>query len=276
LGATVTDAAGHSISASVTWVSQNSSILLASDQGIGLGTYLGRINGVSTGVPSTTPSATVEVWVRAAGALTIVPVTVYRAVATALITPATYTLHPGEHVQLAATLQDASGNTVPTAATSIDWSALDPGTATIDQFGLVTAVAVNATPARIRVQSTDGSTTLANITVANVPAGGVPTGIVLLPTGTVHLGVGASQVFTAYLVDAQGNRTAPAAGFAIGMLTDVSGVAQAFNSSFSTTQLWQTATVQGLGVGTTPLRAFYYNTVDGTSTFSAFTTITVP
>ena len=276
LGATVTDATGHNIGASVSWVSQNSSIVLASDQGVGLGTNLGRINGVSTGVPSTTPSATVEVWVRAAGALAIVPVTVYRAVATALITPATYTLHPGEHVQLAATLQDGSGNTVPNAATSIDWSALDPGTATVNALGLVTAVAVNATPARIRVQSTDGSTTLANISVVSVPVGGVPTGIVLLPSGTVHLGVGASQVFTAYLVDALGNRTAPAAGFAIGMLTDVSGVAQAFNSSFSTAQLWQTATVQGLGLGTTALRASYYNTVDGSSTFSVFTTITVP
>ena len=214
LRGTATDAAGHPIGATFTWLTQNTALLSATDQGFALGANLGRITGLSTGVPSTTPSATVDVWVRAAGAQIVVPVTVYRTVATALITPATYTLHPGEHVQLAATLQDDSGNTVPNAATSIDWTALDPGTATVSALGLVTAIAVNATPARIRVQSTDGSTTLANITVQ--PLNPNPIATLQLQPSSASMAIGTvATPFTAQALDAAGVATSAPVSWAI-------------------------------------------------------------
>jgi uncharacterized protein YjdB len=111
-------------------------------------------------------------------------------------------------------LQDASGNTVPNAATSIDWQALDPGTATVSALGLVTAVAVNATPARIRVQSTDGSTTLANITVQPLNANPIAT-LLLQPT-SASMAIGAvATPFTAQALDAGGAATSAPVSWAI-------------------------------------------------------------
>jgi hypothetical protein len=167
----------------------------------------------------------------------------------------------------------------PTADQTATWSIVGTsGIATISAGGLAACATVGTvTVHAVGPLNGSGVNLTADASLQCVAASGnAAAAIVLLPTGTVHLGVGASQVFTAYLVDAQGNRTAPASGWAIGMLTDVSGVAQAFNSFFSTTQLWLTATVQGLAVGTTPLRASYFNTTTGETTFSATTTITVP
>ncbi len=97
--------------------------------------------------------------------------------------------------------------------------------------------------------------------IVGFPAGGVPAGIVISPTSATKA-VGGTQQFVAYLIDAQGNRTLPAAGWSIGIATDNSNVAQVQTSSFDNVQLAQVATVQARGAGQTPVRAFYMNRLE--------------
>jgi len=133
----------------------------------------------------------------------------------------------------------------------------------------------------ITVQGTTSQ--IANVTttfavIAQLPAGGTPTGIVIVPTD-VHAAVGAMTQFTAYLVDAQGNRTLPAAGWNIGFAVTNSnyGTLQTL-PAYDTTQRWRIGTVQAgpLTGNSTTVTAYYFNTTTGTSTFSANATLSVP
>ena len=112
--------------------------------------------------------------------------------------------------------------------------------------------------------------------VTTLPVGGTPAGIVIVPGPTNTLRVGSTQQFVAYLVDAVGNRTDPAPGWGISILSDLSAVAQDQASpAYDATQRWQTHPVKGVGVGTTPVRAAYYRLSDGNSTFVAITSFIV-
>ncbi|MEP6780897.1 MAG: hypothetical protein ABJC26_13465 [Gemmatimonadaceae bacterium] len=116
------------------------------------------------------------------------------------------------------------------------------------------------------------------VIVTSLPAGGVPTGIRMFPGPTVSVSPrqAGPTVFTAYLVDAQGNRTAPEPGWGIGILTDDSNVgSDAAPIAFDAVQRWQTHGVTPNRPGSSLVRAFYYRISNGQSTFLASTTLTV-
>lgn len=119
--------------------------------------------------------------------------------------------------------------------------------------------------------------------VTSLPAGGAPVGIVLLVNGTpvlssdvVNVGIGSTKALTAYLVDAAGNRVAPAAGFSITIVTTASSIANANQAAFDPIQLWRTATLSGAANGSTTLRAMYVNSATGALVFGVTPTVTVP
>ncbi|HEY4320424.1 MAG TPA: hypothetical protein VGM77_04520 [Gemmatimonadales bacterium] len=151
---------------------------------------------------------------------------------------------------------------------------------------LTVAVDARVTPATYSVAlkgtsagHPDVNTTFAVI-VPTPQTSTTPVSLVLVPTGDdntpYHMALNATQQFTAYLLDAQGNRTLPEAGWRIGSATDLSSVAQVLSTSYDSTTKQLNITVQALGNGTTPLRAFYEPIAGGQSTFSAATVISVP
>lgn len=156
-----------------------------------------------------------------------------------------------------------------------------PATATSGNQDTLTIVAASTALVGTHLVTLKGVTTsgLPDVTTSfavmvTLPVGGVPAGIVIAPT-TATKAVGGTQQFLAYLVDAQGIRTAPAAGWSIGIQTDNSNVAQMQSSSFDSVQLAQVATVQARGQGQTPVRAYYQDNSNGRSTFLAIATFTV-
>ena len=159
--------------------------------------------------------------------------------------------------------------------------ATNPQLATTANHDTLTVSVANGVSLGTHTVTVKGQTVsgLADVTtsfavIVGLPAGGVPTGIVISPTSATKA-VGGTQQFIAYLIDAQGNRTLPAAGWSIGILTDASNVAQVQTSSFDDVQRAQVATVQARGAGSTPVRAFYQQTSNGQSTFAAIATFTV-
>lgn len=185
------------------------------------------------------------------------------------VTPASSALNVGLTSQFTATPVDGAGRsvTLPLAAT---WRSSAAAVATVSATGLVTAVGPGTATIFAAISGVEGGTQI----TTQFAVAGPPAGIVITPT-SASKSVNATQQFVAYLVDAQGNRTLPAAGFSIGILTDASGVAQVQSSSFDVTQRTQTATVVATGQGTTNVRAFYQNNSNGQSTFFAIATITV-
>jgi len=98
------------------------------------------------------------------------------AVTTVEVTPLSATLDPAQTVQITAAPKDAAGAAVNRKVT---WTSLDPGVATVDKAGLVTAVAVGT----VTIEATSGSATgTVSITVnplmltlASISAGDVGT-----------------------------------------------------------------------------------------------------
>lgn len=101
-----------------------------------------------------------------------------------------------------------------------------------------------------------------------------PAGIVITTPASQLSGataIGSTRQYTAYLVDAQGNRTLPAAGFNIGFAVTNSnfGTLQTL-PAYDANQRWRIGTVQaGPLAGATTVTAFYFNTTTGASTFTA-------
>ncbi len=85
----------------------------------------------------------------------------------------------------------------------------------------------------------------------------------------------APTVFTAYLVDAVGNRTAPEPGWAIILIDDSNVGTDQSSPPFDLVQRWQMHGVTSNRPGNTVVRAFYYRITNGRSTFLATTTLTV-
>jgi hypothetical protein len=113
--------------------------------------------------------------------------------------------------------------------------------------------------------------------VTSLSPGGTPTGIRM---SADLVSVSARQttpiMFTAYLVDAAGNRTVPEPGWGIGILTDNSNVgSDSVPGSFDPVQRWLTHGVSPNRPGSTLVRAFYYRLANGQSTFVATATLTV-
>jgi uncharacterized protein YjdB len=118
------------------------------------------------------------------------------------ITPSTYTLTSlGETVDLLGQLLDASGN--PMAAGAIAWSTADPGIASVDQTGHVTALG-NGT-ARVIASSEELADT-ARITVAVEEEHVVQSAGVVITPGRDTVAVGGTISLMAEVRDAQGNR----------------------------------------------------------------------
>ena len=120
---------------------------------------------------------------------------------------------------------------------------------------------------------TDVITTFA--VVVTLPAGGTPTGLVVVPI-PVTTTLGATQQFTAYLVDAQGNRTLPAAGWEISILSESTAIAQdQATPAYDIIQRWQTRPIKGVGIGSTQVHVAYDRISDGFTTFLILVTFTV-
>lgn len=257
LAATVKDATGKDVNAPITWLSRDVSIANTTIAG-----GFDIVQAISTGPTTTTPSATVQILARAAGAQGVANVTVYRKVASIILTPPSITLRTGQTARLTPTLLDGSGNVIPTIATKLTWTALDATTATVDTSGLVTAVAPNALPARIRVSDPGGASTTADITVlppVSTVSLAIQNGSTTRPVVTPEaVAVGGSAQLVATLKDANGATITDALTFT----TSSAAIAKVTTSSNTT------ATISGIAPGTATIR------VARTSDPGAFATAT--
>jgi uncharacterized protein YjdB len=114
------------------------------------------------------------------------------------VSPPTAEVQVGGTVQLTATPRDAAGN--PLTGRTVTWESSNPGVATVDANGRVTAVAPGT--ATIRATS-EGRTGTSTITVTAPPPAPVASVGVSPPTG--ELDVGGTLQLTATPRDAAGN-----------------------------------------------------------------------
>lgn len=169
LTARVEDANGVALMYAVSWSS--------SDADVASVTSTGLVTGVAPGV--------VRITATSGGKSFDATVTVLAPISSVEVTPATTALYPTQKIQLSATLTDATGEEVSRAVT---WKSDQPGVATVDANGLVTAIA--AGKAAITATSED-ITGAASITVLG-PVASVtvtPAAVTLQPTETIQLGV---------------------------------------------------------------------------------------
>jgi uncharacterized protein YjdB len=122
-------------------------------------------------------------------ATTVVPV------ATVTLSPASASLTVGTTQQFAATLRDASGNTL--TGRTVTWASSAPVVATVTGSGLVTAAAAGTSTV---TAASEGQSATAAITVTAVPVASVT-----VTPSAVSQTVGVSQQLTATLKDASGN-----------------------------------------------------------------------
>ena len=163
LAAVVLDANGHAVEgADVTWSSSDPSVVTVDEDGL--------VTAVANG------SADVRaVSGDVSGRASLV---VSQTAAVVELSPATATLAPGETVLLAAVATDANGRTVPDA--TFGWTSSDPIVASVDDMGLVQALAEGM--ATIAAASGDAEGT-AEITVRvdDTPGPGTWRGLVVAP-----------------------------------------------------------------------------------------------
>jgi uncharacterized protein YjdB len=171
LTALVLDTAGHPISRpSVAWASTNRSIASVDSSG--------HVTAVNAG--------TVTVTATSGGRTGLATIGVrYAAVATLSITPASPTLEVGDVLQFTATSTDARGNPVPS---TVDWRTSNPGVATVDTTGVVTALATGSSTLTAGTGGKESTLTF-TVTTGNgvrvltiAPQGGAPGDA--LPYGT--------------------------------------------------------------------------------------------
>src|SRR5438034_4478900 len=150
LTATPTDGSGSPLSGrAVTWASSNGFVATVSGSGLVTAVAVGSaiITATSEG-QSGTSSITV----------TNVPV------ASVAVTPASATIQVGQTQQLAATLKDASGNTL--SGRAVSWSSSSPSVATVSGSGLVTGLAAGSA---VITATSEGKSGTATLTVAAPP-----------------------------------------------------------------------------------------------------------
>src|SRR3989441_968895 len=154
LAATLTDAGGNTLSGrAVSWTSSTPSPASVSGSGLVTGLAAGSavITATSEGQSGT-----------AAIAVTSVPV------ATVAVTPASATIQVGQAQQLAATLKDASGNTL--SGRAVSWSSSNPSVASVSGSGVVTGLAAGSA---LITATSEGQSGTSSITVTNVPVASV-------------------------------------------------------------------------------------------------------
>src|SRR3989441_652755 len=181
LAATLKDASGNTLSGrAVSWSSATPSVASVSSNGLVTGLAAGSavITATSEGQSGT-----------AAIAVTSVPV------ATVAVTPASATIQVGQTQQLAATLKDASGNTL--SGRAVSWSSATPSVASVSGSGLVTGLAAGSA---VITATSEGQSGTAAIAVTSVP---VATVAVTPASATIQ--VGQAQQLAATLKDASGN-----------------------------------------------------------------------
>ena len=136
LTAVAMDAQGNPVhNVSFTWRSSDSSVAAVRSTGV--------VVAVSNG------SATVAAAVGGVSGDAVI--TVSQRVASVALTPDTASLAPNDTIRLLATPRDANGHVV--SGSTMTWSAMDTGVATVDTGGLVTAVASRLGPTTIAASS---------------------------------------------------------------------------------------------------------------------------
>jgi alpha-tubulin suppressor-like RCC1 family protein len=136
------------------------------------------------------------------GVMGTATITVLAGVDDVEVAPAVLSLVEGEESTFSATLLDAQD--IPLTNRQVTWSTLDPGVATINQVGVLTAVAPGTTTVRATSEGVSGDATL---TVTPKPVDDVtvtPDVVVLFPSDTQQL---TSQVFDAAGDPLQGRTT---------------------------------------------------------------------
>lgn len=222
LSAKVVNAQGQVVSgATVFWNTSNANVATVSSNG--------TVTGIDTGSVQIAASAN---GVSGIAAISVMP----RPVASVTVSPPTVTLKVGGTQRLAALLFDADGN--PLTGRVVTWSSSDPTVATVDNTGLVTAVAVG--PATVTATS-EGKSGSAAVSVGAQ----VASKITVAPT-TVSITVGQTSQLTATVLDASG---ATIAGAPVAWTIDKPSVASLSSSGLGTD------TVTGISVGTATITA---------------------
>jgi len=165
----------------VTWSSSSDAIAVVSS--------LGRVTAVSAGT-ATISAASEGVVGTASVTVSNVPV------ATVQVTPSNPSLQVGATLDMTATMRDANGNIL--SGRPVTWATGNSSIATVDNAGVVTAVATGSTNVNATSEGQTGSTT---ITVATVPVASVtvtPSSPQMFPADVLQ--------FTATARDASGNQ----------------------------------------------------------------------
>jgi hypothetical protein len=276
---TITGSGSHGSISAVPATLTNQSVTLQVTVGtdVPVGAYTLRINGAQADPDAPGQQIVVSVTVIA-GSFTLTPQVTPLNLSIGTPQAETITINRGAFsnpVSIAATTDDphltVTPNPSPPASGNLVTLTVDAGSA------------ARAGAHTVTLTGTSGLVTAtATFTVnVNLPSGGTPTGIVIVPLPTPNAPTttkGSIVQYTAYLVDAAGNRTLPAAGWNIGFATGTSAVAtvQLPLPDYDTTQRLRTANIgAGQTAGTSTVTAFYFNTTTGTSTFVAGSTLTV-
>ena len=165
LAAAVTDATGNSLSGTFTWSS--------SDETVATVDANGEVTAVGIG--------SAQVTAETSGIQGSATVAVEQVPASVTVDPDQTTIVAGNEVQLTATVFDAANNEAPGA--TVTWSSSDDAVASVDQTGLVSAVAEGS--ATIMASSGDASGDAA-VTVEAAPVNYEPTSDETL-SGTVNV-----------------------------------------------------------------------------------------
>ena len=138
-----------------------------------------------------------------------------RIVASVTVTPATQTIALNATQQFAATARDIDGNSI--SGKSFDWESSAPGTATVNNAGVATAVAAGVTTISATVDGIAGSATL---TVSGAPAGVQTLAAV---GGRLQKGPASTDLPVAYVVEARDGAAALAGVQVLWTVTDGGG-----------------------------------------------------
>jgi uncharacterized protein YjdB len=160
--ATLRDAGGNTVSKPVTWASTNTAVVTVSSAGLATGVATGSafITATSEGVIG---SATVTVGQAAVNTITVAP--------------STASIGVGATQQFAATLKDASNNTL--TGRTVVWSSSNNAVAQVSATGLATGLAAGSATITASSEGKDGTATLTVVaaaadTVFNIVMDGYP------------------------------------------------------------------------------------------------------
>jgi uncharacterized protein YjdB len=181
LSATSEDSTGATLTGrAVTWTSSAPSTASVSSNGLVTGLFPGNVTITAT---SEGKSGTAQL------AVTLVPVNSVQ------IIPSSATISVGRTAGLIAQLLDAAG--APLAGRTVTWSSSAPQIASVASDGVVTAVAAGQATITATAEGKSGT---ASVTVTPVPVASIS----VSPT-SASITSGKTQLFTATVLDAQGN-----------------------------------------------------------------------